>query len=149
MEQDIKQILETIFAASHTEVTEIVVEVLTNESKLLVSIQLKEASLFIGKKGDVLRSFDLLFRAYIQNKTQQRWIVDVDINNYKMEHYSKIKEMAKKAAHRALILKTPVRLDPMSAKDRRLVHSELTLYPDLISASEGVDPERCVIIKHI
>ena len=149
MEEEIKQILELIFKAARTEVTEITVELLPNETKLLVNIQLREASLFIGKKGDVLKSFDLLFRAYIQNKTKKRWIVDVDINSYKMEHYRKVKETAKKAAHRALVLKIPVRLDPMSAKDRRLIHSELTLYPELVSESEGVDPYRCVVIKSI
>jgi len=149
MEKEIKHIIETIFNSAHIGINEIVVEILDNESKLLINIQVTEASLFIGKKGDVLKSFDLLFRAYIQNKTKKYWIVDVDINNYKMEHYRKLKEIAKKAAHRALVLKTPVRLDPMSAKDRRIIHSELTLYPDLISQSEGQDPERCVVIKHI
>jgi predicted RNA-binding protein Jag len=71
MEQEIKHIVETIFNAAHIDINEIVVEILDNESKLLINIQVKEASLFIGKKGDVLRSFDLLFRAYIQNKTRR------------------------------------------------------------------------------
>jgi len=71
MEKEIKHIIETIFNSAHIGINEIVVEILDNESKLLINIQVTEASLFIGKKGDVLKSFDLLFRAYIQNKTKK------------------------------------------------------------------------------
>lgn len=71
MEKEIKHIIETIFTAAHIDINEIVVEILDKESKLLINIQVTEASLFIGKKGDVLKSFDLLFRAYIQNKTKR------------------------------------------------------------------------------
>ncbi|MDD4123094.1 MAG: hypothetical protein PHO23_02640 [Candidatus Pacebacteria bacterium] len=71
MEKEIKHILETIFNNAHIDINEIIIEILEKEHKLLINIQLKEASLFIGKKGDVLRSFDLLFKAYIQNKTKE------------------------------------------------------------------------------
>ena len=74
--------------------------------------------------------------------------MEIDINNYRTEKNFALKELAKKAAHRVLVLKTPVRMDPMNARDRRLIHSEIALYPDLISESEGTPPNRYVVIKY-
>gem|GEM_PF-4806210 len=47
-----------------------------------------------------------------------------------------------------MVLKTPVRMDPMNARERRLIHSEIALYPDLISESEGEGLNRYVVIKY-
>jgi predicted RNA-binding protein Jag len=47
-----------------------------------------------------------------------------------------------------LVLKTPVRMDPMNARERRIIHSEIALYPDLISESEGYGQDRYVVVKY-
>jgi len=36
----------------------------------------------------------------------------------------------------------------MSSRERRIIHSEIALYPDLISESEGSEPRRYVVIKY-
>jgi len=71
----------------------------------------------------------------------------VDINNYRKERESIIVELAKAAAKKAAIAKQEVRLPVMNAYERRLVHVELAVRPDVKTESEGVGKERCVVVK--
>jgi len=59
-----------------------------------------------------------------------------------------LQDLAKKTAQRVMIFKTSIRLEPMTARDRKIIHNEISLYPDLTSASEGDNPNRCVIISY-
>jgi hypothetical protein len=73
----------------------------------------------------------------------------IDINNYRKERERLIVELAKAAARKASLEKQLVRLPAMNAYERRLVHVELAVHPDVKTESEGEGKERCVIIKPI
>ena len=71
----------------------------------------------------------------------------VDINNYRKEREQIIVELAKAAARKASTGKEEVRLPAMNAYERRLVHVELAVHPEVKTESEGEGRARCVIIK--
>ncbi len=73
----------------------------------------------------------------------------VDINNYRKERERLIVELAKAAARKVLTLKAEVRLPAMNAYERRLVHVELSVHPEVKTESVGEGIERCVIVKLI
>ncbi len=73
----------------------------------------------------------------------------IDINNYRKERERLIVELAKAAARKATMGKELVRLPAMNAYERRLVHVELAIHPDVRTESEGEGRERCVVIKPI
>ena len=73
----------------------------------------------------------------------------VDINNYRKERERIIVEIAKAAARKALTAKEDVTLPVMNAYERRLVHVELSMHPEVKTESVGEGRDRHVIVKPI
>jgi len=73
----------------------------------------------------------------------------VDINNYRKEREKIIVELAKAAAQKAVTTKQEVRLPSMNAYERRLIHMELSIRPDVKTESIGEGKDRGVVIKPI
>lgn len=75
--------------------------------------------------------------------------VFLDINNYRQERESLIGELARAAAKKVMLTKTEVQLPSMNSYERRLVHVELALHPEVKTESVGEGKERYVIIKPV
>lgn len=73
--------------------------------------------------------------------------VFVDINNYRRERERIIVDLAKAAARKVMLTKAEVRLPAMNAYERRLIHTELAIRPDVTTESTGERAERCVVVK--
>jgi len=73
----------------------------------------------------------------------------LDINSYRKDRERIIVELAKAAARKATIEKQEIKLPAMNAYERRLVHVELAVHPDVKTESEGEGRDRYVIIKPI
>lgn len=72
-----------------------------------------------------------------------------DVNNYRQERERLITELARAAAKKVLSTKTEVLLPAMNSYERRLVHVELAVHPEVTTESMGAGKERYVIIKPI
>ncbi len=72
----------------------------------------------------------------------------VDVNNYRREREELIVKLARAAARKAALEKTEVSLPVMNAYERRLVHTELAMRPDVTTESVGTI-QRHVIVKPI
>ncbi|MDP3052722.1 MAG: R3H domain-containing nucleic acid-binding protein [bacterium] len=94
-----------------------------------------------------LEDFEYMINLISQKENQQK--VWLDVNNYRRERERLIAELAKAAAHKAIINKEEIQLPPMNAYERRLVHLEIVNHPDLKTESVGEGKERHVIIKPI
>jgi predicted RNA-binding protein Jag len=73
----------------------------------------------------------------------------LDINNYRHDRERLIGELARAAAKKAFATKTDVSLPAMNSYERRLVHMELAVHPEVKTESVGEGKERYVIIKPI
>jgi len=71
----------------------------------------------------------------------------VDINNYRKERERIIVELARAAAKKATLEKKTVDLPAMNSYERRLVHTELSMRPDIETESVGEGRERKVQVK--
>lgn len=76
-------------------------------------------------------------------------LVFVDINNYRKEREDIIRKLAKAAAKKAVITKSMVPLPPMNAFERRIVHTELSMHPDIKTESQGDGKDRHICINPI
>ena len=72
-----------------------------------------------------------------------------DINNYRQERENLIAELARAAAKKVLQTKTRVSLPAMNSYERRLVHVELAVHPEVATESFGMGKERYVMVKPI
>lgn len=82
-------------------------------------------------------------------KKNQTEAIFLDVNNYRHDRERLIAELARAAAKKAASTKTEVSLPAMNSYERRLVHVELAVHPEVKTESMGEGKERYVIIKPI
>jgi len=72
-----------------------------------------------------------------------------DVNNYRHDRENLIGELARAAAKKVHATKTNVSLPIMNSYERRIVHTELAIHPEVTTESVGEGKERYVIVKPI
>jgi spoIIIJ-associated protein len=82
-------------------------------------------------------------------KKNQAEAIFLDVNNYRHDRERLIAELARAAAKKAATTKAEVALPAMNSYERRLVHMELAVHPEVKTESAGEGKERYVIIKPI
>jgi hypothetical protein len=60
-----------------------------------------------------------------------------------------VKAVAHMMAERAKFFKTNIEMDPMSAYERRIIHSFLQNVPEVTTESKGEGADRRVVIKYV
>lgn len=71
----------------------------------------------------------------------------LDVNNYRHEREGLIAELARAAAKKVIATKQEVSLPAMNSYERRIVHVELAIHPDVTTESLGEGKERYIVIK--
>ena len=126
------------FNSSQLEVTE--------ETRLL-SITIEDEFLNTTRLPSVVLNLNRIAR--LMAKKMGIEPVVVDVNNYRRERERLIVELAKAAARRAVATGEPVSLPAMNAYERRLIHAELSMRPDVATESVGEGKDRFVVVKAI
>ena len=153
--EKIKEIIEEFFVKSGMENVEIKTSLSAGDggnpkySAFDINVMTGDASLYIGEKGRNIEAFEQVLRTVLKKKFGEFIVVHLDINNYRGLRAEGLKELARKAAHRARLYKKDVALEPMTASDRRVVHSELSAHPDIKTESIDEDSRRRIVIKYI
>lgn len=75
--------------------------------------------------------------------------VVVDVNHYKKERENLIVKLARAAARKATATGESIPLPVMNAYERRLVHTELAVRPDVETESFGESRGRHVVVRPI
>jgi len=118
-----------------------------SEEGFLVSISGNELNHLIGYRGDALNALQhFLNSAYFNNSGEYVRII-VDINGYRDQRKGKIEEMTKKFIDRARFFNQEVDMPAMSPNERRVVHTFISDYDDVMSESVGVGRDRHVVLK--
>ena len=74
------------------------------------------------KEWSCLQAIQILVKFFIIRKYERSLRVIVDAGDYKNRHQSQIRRSALKAADKVISSGESIKLDPMSANDRRIVH---------------------------
>lgn len=101
----------------------------------------------IGYKGKTIESFQSLLNAMLQRENEESAKVFVEVNDYKKRKEEKLKNLANKMANNVIRFRKPIRLEPMSAYERLIIHTELAKRDDVETESQGEEPRRRVVIK--
>ena len=102
----------------------------------------------IGKRGHILEALHKYIRQAIYTEIDIYPNITLDVSGYKEKQQFYIERDAKKIAREVQETKIDVRMDPMSAYDRKIVHNVLTGFKNIVTESTGVEPNRCVVIKY-
>lgn len=118
-----------------------------DEGDLILDVTAPDLAVLIGRHGRTLESLQTIFSLLVSRKLGFRYPVSVDVEGYKSRRRDKVVSMAQSAASRAVRQGSTVSLPPMSAYERRLVHVALREDDRVTTHSEGLDPDRRVIIE--
>lgn len=140
-----KKYLESIIHALGIETRMEIRSVSANE--FYYRVQSNENALLIGKDGRTLLSFQTLLRNYLSTFTNEQILVTLDIGNYHENRKKQLEILATKTAKEVARTRIAVKLDPMNAFDRRIVHAKLAEWRDVETQSEGEGEERAIIIR--
>jgi spoIIIJ-associated protein len=120
-----------------------------DNGELIFNVVGDDLGILIGYHGKVLESFKCMFSVLLNRELGFRFPARVDVEGYDNRHMEKIKGLANSVARRAVQCDTEVRLRPMKPFERRIVHLTLRSNKLVKTHSEGVEPNRCVVITPV
>lgn len=124
------------------------VEVSTSlvDGRIKVDVNTDHNPLLIGKAGVILRAINLIVKNAVQNEFKKRYEIDVDINHYKEDRYEKVKKMAKRFARSVQKSHIDMKLDPLPADERKVMHQVISEMNYVRTQSVGEGKNRCLTI---
>ena len=117
-----------------------------NNNKYLVILDGKDMRFLIGEKGNTLNSFEYLLSTTRQFKNIK---IVVDSNNYKEKREKSLRDLARKKGKAVLATGNVIKLNPMSARERKIIHEEVSFMKGLQTESVGEEPKRYLVIKKL
>lgn len=123
------------------------IETKTRDTQLIYNIISSTSSVLIGKNGKTIDALQTLASQMVSTKYNTFYKFTVDVNDYKNQRKSRLEKLAKYTAKDVAKSKQPVSLEPMNSYERRIIHNVLTNSKDVITQSEGEEPNRYVVIK--
>lgn len=117
-----------------------------DDGSLNIEVTGRDCGSAIGHHGETLDAIAYLTGLAVNRKSEKRVRVSLDIGGYRQRREKKIRDMVERQVERVHATGKPSRLKPMSAAERRIVHLALKGRSGITTYSQGVDPERYVVI---
>jgi len=99
-----------------------------------------------GRDGAVLESLQELTRLAVQTRTGERSRLMLDVAGFRAARKAELEKVARRAVDDVTRDEEPIRLDPMTPFERKVVHDVIAA-AGLASESEGVEPSRRVVVQ--
>ena len=122
------------------------VEFTTTQDGVLFNASGDHVSPLIGRHGETLNAIQELLMNVLKNKGYREGRVYFDVENYKNRREVALVELAEKMAKKALKIGKPVRLERMSAYERKIIHTALQNFEGVTTQSEGEEPNRYLVV---
>lgn len=123
------------------------IEIEETDEELTASLYGSDLGLVIGKRGQTIDAIQYLANAVLWRGETERKNAVVDAAGYRGRRQTSLERTADRAASDALAGNTPVALEPMSAVERKIIHTRLSDRTDVETASDGREPNRHVVVR--
>ena len=119
------------------------------DQEIILDITADNSGVLIGRYGHTLEALQFLISVITFKKLKFKHRVSIDVESYKNRQREKIEHIAIRTAERALRQGMEVKMKPMNAYERRLIH--LTLRDDVRvkTFSIGYGSKRRVVVAPI
>lgn len=138
-----KKFIEGLLASINIEA---VVNIEEQEEHTKAIIQTQQAGLVIGHRGEGLSAIQYLANIVEQKQNKYAKRLICDVADYRERRDDSLKDLADRMARQVLKLRKSIKLKPMNAYDRRIVHTYLQNFKGVNTYSVGKEPNRCLII---
>ena len=127
--------------------TRMEVRTLSDGEEIHFHVESDENALLIGREGRTLLGLQFMLRNYLNTFVEGHLIISLDIGNYHENRRKQLEILATKTAKEVAQTRIAVKLDPMNAYDRRIIHTKLSEWRDVVTESEGDGEHRALVIK--
>jgi spoIIIJ-associated protein len=103
----------------------------------------------VGNRGATLEALQELSRLAVYRQTGEPSRLLLDVGGFRANRRKELVAVAKNAAERVKQHGESVRLEPMSAFERKCVHDVINAMPGVESESEGVEPSRRIVVRPV
>ena len=112
-----------------------------------VSLESDDTAILIGKRGQNLASLNRWLSSAVYAKIGEKFPIKVDVDNWRGHHEERLVAMALKLAQKAKFSGQPQKVTNLTPIERRVIHTALTDNSDVETFSEGVEPNRYLVIN--
>lgn len=113
---------------------------------VLFDIVGKKLGIVIGRRGQTLDALQYLVNLVANRHADKHLRIVLDAENYRMRRKETLEQLAERLAKKAVTTRRNVRLEPMPAAERKVIHSFLQKRGDVVTYSEGEEPHRYIVV---
>ena len=123
------------------------IETKTREETITFNLIAPETSILIGRNGRTIEALQNITNQMLSTNLGTYYRFIIDVNDYKNKRRARLEKTAKYTAKEVAKTKIEAHLEPMNSYERRIIHNILTNSKDVMTESEGEEPNRHVVIK--
>lgn len=119
----------------------------TDGGPIQLSLSGSDSGMIIGRRGQTLDALEhLVNRVVFRDDSEHSVRVSLDVEGYRQRRQESLEQLALRLAAKARATGRLVTLNPMSPRDRRIVHLTLQSDPSVSTRSEGEGHYRKLVI---
>ena len=142
--EEAKTFLTGVFAGMHLAVT---MECRMTEERIMINLVGDGLGILIGKHGQTLDALQYLTNLAAGKSFRHHYFILLDVENYRERRQDTLEALARRLAGKVKRMGEEVRLEPMAAGERRIIHLALQDDHAVSTDSEGEAPYRYVVIR--
>jgi spoIIIJ-associated protein len=141
---DVRGLMQHVVAALGVEAR---VDVHEDDDAVTATCFAADAGLLIGRHGQTIDAIQYLFNAISHRRGEEpRKEVVVDAAGYRERRRATLESLAVRTAEQVRATGEPAELEPMTAVERKVVHLVLKERDGVETRSEGMEPNRYVVV---
>lgn len=117
-----------------------------NSNEIFYVVNGENASELVGYRGDGLNAIQYLISILNARNNRHSKKVRLDIDGFKERRKETLEALGHRIAKKVQRTGHPVKLEPMTAYERRIIHTVVQEYEGVSSHSEGEEPHRFLIV---
>ena len=104
----------------------------------------------IGYHGETLEAVQYIVNTIVRDRVSgYHKKVYIDVENYRRKRQDTVEQIAERVAKKVLTTKRSIKLEPMNSFERKAIHYALSGIEHIGTHSEGVEPNRCLVIDYV
>ena len=150
-DEELNEVLETMKKFSNDffnqlKINNLSINVEEKEKRIYISVTGDDINYLIGYRGETLNYLKLIFSNVANKSLKHKCSVILDIENYREKRKVVLEELAEKISKTVVKNRKKIELEPMSAYERKIIHTKLQNNSKVKTYSVGEEPNRRIIV---
>lgn len=117
-----------------------------DDEAIRINVQGAELGLLIGRRGQTLDALQYLVNIVANRHSNRHLRIVLDAEQFRERRRKTLEALADRMANRVVRTRKEVVLEPMTALERKIIHTRLQGREDVNTYSQGNEPNRRIVI---